>query len=764
MRQQTIPLYFTACVVDNRLTLSEGMDMSISARFVVTGAFVLLVFGLALGNTLDAENRAAQGDDDIGLPRPLDSGGPDAYGYYYIGSVDSAFNAPVYNWREISSYGTEIPFTGDDQNMGPYLIGFTFNFYGVDFLTFRVCSNGWVSFTSTSSAYSNEAIPSAAEPNDLVAAFWDDLDFGIGGDAYYYSNNADTLIVEWKDVAFHIGDGTASVQAIITANGNILFQYGAITGANNSHTIGIENQSGLIGLQYIYNTARDESNKAILFTRAAPDYGAHDVLILSADADTALIYRNELAAFADIDQADFFNGRTGTPTLSFLQNYDAVVIWTNNSYQDPVAVGNVLADYLDAGGAVVMHSFSFYANYNVQGRLMDDYSPFTVGTAHAARNLGVYDAGHPIMVGADSLSDRWTVNVALAHSAIQVAAYSDGVPAVAYNPVNNLVAINGYVGSQNRQFSGDMIRISHNAIMYAIDGPGEVLFLMADGGATYTKRRLEEYWDIHGVDYYNARYASPTLAFLQRYDAVVVWSNNSFDDPVVLGNRLADYIDLGGSVVIANFCFGSGWEMGGRLMSSYSPFGSGPIRFEDRTLGVHNPGHFLMNGVTTATDYFTCAVTVQNGGVSIASWDDSTPFVAYHPATRTVAINGYYGMARNNGGDMIPLLHNAINFSRNQTGIGDFVDNLPGTFELRQNYPNPFNPTTEIAFELPRRCDVTLEVFNVLGQRVTRLPQGTLEAGSHSVIFDGAKLGSGVYFYRLEADGKARTKQMVILK
>jgi hypothetical protein len=89
---------------------------------------------------------------------------------------------------------------------------------------------------------------------------------------------------------------------------------------------------------------------------------------------------------------------------------------------------------------------------------------------------------------------------------------------------------------------------------------------------------------------------------------------------------------------------------------------------------------------------------------------------------------------------------------------------LPQEPVLYPNYPNPFNPSTVIRYALPARSDVTVTVYNALGQRITLLVRETQEPGYHQVKFDGAGLSSGVYFYRLQAGSSVQTNRMVLLK
>ncbi len=102
--------------------------------------------------------------------------------------------------------------------------------------------------------------------------------------------------------------------------------------------------------------------------------------------------------------------------------------------------------------------------------------------------------------------------------------------------------------------------------------------------------------------------------------------------------------------------------------------------------------------------------------------------------------------------------------SGNVFSLGDPVMHKPNQFGLDQNYPNPFNPSTEISFSLPNASHVSLEVFNVRGQRVATLAEGSYGAGQHTVTWDAGSQPSGVYLYRLTTDVNVETKKMLLIK
>ena len=92
------------------------------------------------------------------------------------------------------------------------------------------------------------------------------------------------------------------------------------------------------------------------------------------------------------------------------------------------------------------------------------------------------------------------------------------------------------------------------------------------------------------------------------------------------------------------------------------------------------------------------------------------------------------------------------------------VEVIPNEFSLEQNYPNPFNPSTNINFALPVSSQVILTVYNSLGEKVSELVNGKLNAGYYTINFNADNFSSGIYFYKVEAGNFISVKKMLLLK
>jgi len=103
------------------------------------------------------------------------------------------------------------------------------------------------------------------------------------------------------------------------------------------------------------------------------------------------------------------------------------------------------------------------------------------------------------------------------------------------------------------------------------------------------------------------------------------------------------------------------------------------------------------------------------------------------------------------------------------TSVDDQYGLIPEQFNLSQNYPNPFNPSTTINFSLPVNAKVKIDIINILGQKIKTLIDADYSAGNHELNFDASNLASGIYIYRIDANGQnnnvfSSSKKMILMK
>jgi len=167
--------------------------------------------------------------------------------------------------------------------------------------------------------------------------------------------------------------------------------------------------------------------------------------------------------------------------------------------------------------------------------------------------------------------------------------------------------------------------------------------------------------------------------------------------------------------------------------------------------------------ISSATWY---AVTVKVASTGVVTLTVGTTTLGSY--TFSSVITGPVGVGYNNSNSDFDnfCVSSAVSASNDWIEMGNGVADatLPDGFLLSQNYPNPFNPTTKIEFNLPTASDVTLEVYNVLGQRVITLVEGPQAAGLHSVTWNsvdqsGHTVSSGIYFYRLIAGDRVESRK-----
>lgn len=173
------------------------------------------------------------------------------------------------------------------------------------------------------------------------------------------------------------------------------------------------------------------------------------------------------------DSVEYRDVQSATPTLAELLPYDGVIAFSNYAFADPTALGNVLADYVDAGNGVVLTNFSFATGWQMAGRIMTGAYGTLVpgGLSFNNRLLGWYDAGHPVMAGVSTVGDYYICDLALASGADSVAKWNDGEYYVAASANRRVVGINSYPGiNGNSRRSGNWARVIHNAAVWTSGG------------------------------------------------------------------------------------------------------------------------------------------------------------------------------------------------------------------------------------------------------------------------------------------------------
>jgi hypothetical protein len=165
--------------------------------------------------------------------------------------------------------GTQIPLTGDDATSAPIPIGFPFHYFGAEFTTVRVSTNGYLSFTSALASFSNQPLPSTAAPENLLAVFWDDLYFDAFSYAFYYYDGG-RFVVQFENVHRIGGGGPYTFEVILYPSGNIVYQYLSMSSQLTSATIGFQNAAQNDGLTVVFDNNYVRNNLAVRIETGLP--------------------------------------------------------------------------------------------------------------------------------------------------------------------------------------------------------------------------------------------------------------------------------------------------------------------------------------------------------------------------------------------------------------------------------------------------------------------------------------------------------------
>jgi len=239
-----------------------------------------------------------------------------------------------------------------------------------------------------------------------------------------------------------------------------------------------------------------------------------------------------------------------------------------------------------------------------------------------------------------------------------------------------------------------------------------------------------------------------------------IWSKILLPWFYIAESRCVLELDSGYLVSYENYGLGGGGS--GLVMTNFS----------GDTLWYQHPSFDISSVIQTNDDNFLCAgggpytytfapiILFDNTGGLI--WRKN-PFGSGALMSAIQTIDNSY-IATGMGGDLLSDDRLYLCKIGTPTGINQTNDIIFKSFSLSQNYPNPFNPITTIVFDLPKTTEVTLKVFNILGEEAVTLVTDKLSAGSYSYEWDASNFASGVYLYRLQAGDYVETRKMILMR
>ncbi|GAB4314726.1 MAG: hypothetical protein Kow0074_01890 [Candidatus Zixiibacteriota bacterium] len=247
-------------------------------------------------------------DPRTGADVSRSTGGPDGYGYIWVDSDEPG--GPAFTYQNIASTGTVVTGLLDDNSVGPFTLNFDFPFYGALYTDFYIGSNGIIGLGSDAGldAHINQPIQSTGTPNAILAWMWDDLDPTLTSFAndVYIDSDTNRCIIQFTDYAQYGGAGSVTAQVVLFPDGSIEYRYYQFTGtmALNQATVGLENESGLEGLEVVFNASYLHDILLVRFTSPTiwlsvdPMNGSIlegqsdvlNVMLHSADLETGVFY------------------------------------------------------------------------------------------------------------------------------------------------------------------------------------------------------------------------------------------------------------------------------------------------------------------------------------------------------------------------------------------------------------------------------------------------------------------------------------------
>lgn len=700
---------------------------------------------------------------EIGEVTVNDPLGPDAYGYYCYDDGDTDYDkCPEYDWIEINSIGTNVGIStsGDAADIEDVDLpqDFTFVFYGEQYDMITVATSGWIAPGGTEiESFMNWTIPGPHGPSPIIAAFWDDLHNGSGHVYTYFDSEQHYYIIEWDHMQNEISSAEETFQIILydpnfypttTGDSEIKIQYKVFNNDNSGYyradhgqycTVGLEDPSGTIGLQYTYNNSYSTAAKplgdqtAILFTSPPiPPDGPFLTIVdyeASAGGDEFIEAGEEASISITLENIGAEAANDITVTISETDQYIEII---DASASTNMVASNAMFELSDA--------FSISVSENVP-----DFYSFTLN----AEITSAEDSWNQLIVLTAYQANTFAVNPEF----IEIEMYWNDQESTTFE-IENIgdVPVNFYIRTDetnnSRDISGSFMECDATGFT-----PGET----TDWTFTVYNGAIDNEWvsDVwidfplgvtvnYASDFTGASSGDIEWDNTAGQGAYVNWHGETENGWGVLHDgefasatvNVTLSTEFAGDMTIDYTIGGDGYGadphiVDGQIMLEY------PLRWinldmSSGTLGIGESQEITVNFDTSdiEEETHTCNIVITSD-----SWDSRTIPITLSPIT-----------------------------------IGENPDQLPAATLLKQNFPNPFNPETQIPFSISKPAEnVTLGIYNLRGQLLKTLMSSSAQPGNYLLVWDGKDdsgndVTSGIYFSRLSIDGVSQSKKMILMK
>jgi hypothetical protein len=188
---------------------------------------------------------------------------------------------------------------------------------------------------------------------------------------------------------------------------------------------------------------------------------------------------------------------------------------------------------------------------------------------------------------------------------------------------------------------------------------------------------------------------------------------------------------------------------------------------EPSSIAVDNRGNVYVTGSTNfnllSNTYITICYDSTGNQKFVLFYNNDLPFHNHEAKIIKTGTDGNFyvtGISQNSNGEneIATIKYNSV------TSIHNLSNEIPESSKLYQNYPNPFNPVTNIQYDLPHDVFVSIKIYDITGREIVTLVNEFKEAGYYITSFDGARLSSGVYYYKIKAGNYEAVKKMILLK